>query len=63
MPNSLLHMGIAFHPIITDEKITFFSLLKFTFREAYWEGFPLIFIAILAAVVNLFLPYAMEELF
>ena len=55
--------AFVFHLPFTGEKITFFKLLKFAYREAFKESYIFPILAILTGIINLYLPFAMKALF
>lgn len=46
-----------------EKKVSFRSLIQFTFKEASKELYTILAVAILTGIVNLFIPFAMKQLF
>jgi len=52
-----------FHIPFMEEKITFFKLMRFTFKDFFKESYILLIIAFFTGMINLYLPFAMKTLF
>lgn len=63
MAKQLDSEGFVFLPEIPTKKVSFFSLMRFSFAEAHRDMASLFVIAILIGILNLFLPFAMKVLF
>lgn len=50
-------------PELNEKKVSFRSLIHFTFKEASKELYTILAVAILTGIVNLFIPFAMKQLF
>lgn len=55
--------AFVFHVPLMGEKITFFKLMQFAYKEALKESYIFPILAILTGIINLFLPFAMKALF
>ncbi len=55
--------AFVFHIPFMGEKITFFKLVKFAYKEALKESYIFPILAILTGIINLYLPFAMKALF
>ena len=55
--------AFVFHIPFMGEKITFFKLIQFAYKEAFKESYIFPILAILTGVINLYLPFAMKALF